>query len=197
MRATAEVRWFLRGPLPEAAVRWFEAVAGDRAWEERTDRYVRTAATDLGVKWREGRVEAKRRTATLGEARLADEAAGRVERWRKWSYPTDEAAPATDDWVAVHKRRMNRPFAVEDGVRPIESEADAEAGCSLEVSEARVAGAVWWSICFEAWGTDEAALPDALRRTAAQAFGGGVPIPLPAARAMGYPAWLTEAVPAG
>ena len=43
VRPTAEIRWFLRGALPEGAVRWFEAAAGARDWEARTDRYVRTA----------------------------------------------------------------------------------------------------------------------------------------------------------
>jgi len=194
VRPTAEVRWFLRGPLPEAVVRWFEAAAGARAWEVRTDRYVRTEATDLGVKTREGGVEVKRREALLEEARFTEEAAGRVERWRKWRFAlAEEAAPETDDWVAVHKRRLNRPFAVDAaGVRPVEVEVDAVQGCSLEVSEVQVAGAAWWSVCFEAWGADEAALPDVLRRAAAHAFACGAPPALPPARAMGYPAWLAR-----
>lgn len=206
MRATAEVRWFLPGPLPEAVVRWFEAAAGARGWEARTDHYVRTAAADLGVKTRGGNpsagsgqaVEAKRRTARLGEERFTDEAVGRLERWRKWSFPTDTPALSGDDWVAVHKRRLNCPFAVDaGGVRPVESEGDAGQGCSLEVSEVQVEGATWWSVCFEAWGGDEVALPDLLRRTAAHAFGVGDPPALPAERARGYPAWLAETTPAG
>ena len=194
MRPTAEIRWFLRGALPEGAVRWFEAAAGARDWEARTDRYVRTAAEDLGVKLREGGVEVKRRTAWLGEERFTDEAAGRVERWRKWRFLLDDAPPALgDDWVAVHKRRLNVSFAMEEeGVRPIESEAAAAQGCNFEVSALRVEGAVWWSVCFEAWGGDEAALPEVLRRVAAHAFARGAPPALPAERAMGYPAWLAR-----
>ena len=42
MYASAEVRWFFRGVLPDAVLRWFEAVAGAHPWEERTDEYVRT-----------------------------------------------------------------------------------------------------------------------------------------------------------
>jgi hypothetical protein len=202
MRPTAEVRWFLRGSLPEAVVRWFSVAAGDRNWEERTDHYVCTAADDLGVKVREGNpaagsgqaVEAKRRAARLAEVRFTDTAAGHVEGWRKWRFAlTEDAAPDTSDWVAVRKRRSNRPFAATpDGVRPIEREEDAVQGCSLEVSALLVGESAWWSVCLEAWGEEEAMLPEVLRRVGGHVFACGTPPALPSERAMGYPAWLRE-----
>ena len=197
MFPTAEVRWFCEGPAPEEARAWFRAVAGAPPLETRTDHYVRPAAPDgLGVKWREGKLEMKRLAEAVGEERFHVVVAGRVERWRKWSFPLAPGAsldrPA-GDWVEVEKRRRVRYFAAEPaGVRPLAlGERSAEA-CGLELGEVRVGGRVWWSVCFEAFGSDEDALADRLRRVASHAVAAAEPPVLESARALSYPAWLWQ-----
>ncbi len=196
MQPSAEVRWFLPGPLPDPVLQWFRAVAGEPDWEERTDRYLLPATPDgLGVKLRGGRAEAKRRVAVVGEERFGEGVAGAVERWRKWSFALAEPAePDGAEWIAVAKRRRVRTFAVEgDAVRSVEGEERVAQGCGVEVAEVRVGDGVWWSVCLEAFGSDEAALPDVLRAVAAHVFDAQREPPgLPSDPAMSYPRWLRE-----
>ncbi len=194
MFPTAEIRWFIEGPAPASARRWFASVAGETDLEARTDRYVRPTAPDgLGVKWREGKLEVKRLTEVVGEERFHAHVAGRIERWRKWSFPlTDEAelAHPAGDWIDVEKRRRVRYFAAgPEGVRRLEHEEQSAHACGLELGEVRVGGAVWWSVCLEAFGGDEAALPDRLRQVAAHLVAEEPPT-LSSDAALSYPAWL-------
>lgn len=194
MFATAEVRWFFPGSIPDDARAWFRTVAGTPETEARTDRYVLpTAPEGLGVKWRSGRLEVKRLAEVVGEERFHERVAGRVERWRKWSFPlapeADLAEPA-GDWVEVAKRRQVRYFVAEDGaVRWAEDGECSAHACGLELGEVRVGDEVWWSVCLEAFGGDEAALPDRLRRVAAHVVAAEPP-ELGAGHALSYPAWL-------
>lgn len=199
MFPTAEVRWFCEGPAPEEAHAWFRAVAGAPPLETRTDRYVRPVTSEgLGVKWREGKLEVKRLAETVGEERFHVVVAGRVERWRKWSFPLAPGAsldrPA-GDWVEVEKRRRVRYFAAEaEGVRWLESGERSAEACGLELGEVRLGDAVWWSVCFEAFGPDEDALVDRLRRVASHAVAVAEPPTLGAEHALSYPAWLVQGV---
>ena len=62
MIATAEVRWFYRGPLPAAVRAWFEARGSRMAYQApRRDRYLGLPGDALNVKLREGRIEIKLR----------------------------------------------------------------------------------------------------------------------------------------
>lgn len=200
MFPTTEVRWFFEGPVPVSVRFWFGAVAGQPALEQRTDRYVRPASPDgLGVKWREGKLEIKRLRAVLGEERFHARVAGRVESWRKWSFPLADAAELTrpgGDWVEIEKRRRVRYFAAppDADVRPLENGEQTRHACGLELGEVRVGDdeeAVWWSVCLEAFGPDESALADRLRRVAAHVVAGADPPDLPAEAALSYPAWLS------
>ena len=200
MYPTAEVRWFVEGPFPDAAAQWFRAVAGDHFWEERTDRYVRPTGPDgLGVKGRTGNIEVKRLADVVGTETLGADAVGRVECWRKWSFPlAAEAAPrfGADDWVAVAKRRQKGTFAVrEDRVERVRREAGMGPGCSLELAEVGAEDYTWWSVSLEAFGSyDQASLTEYLRRAARHVFAQAPPFALSAERSMSYPAWLWELV---
>ena len=196
MYPTTEVRWFFEGPVPVSVRFWFHAVAGQPGLEQRTDRYVRPASPDgLGVKWREGKIEVKRLTEVVGEETFHPRVAGRVEAWRKWSFPLAEAAelarPA-GDWVEVEKARRVRYFAAppDGAVRPLDGGEQTPHACGLELGEMRVGEAVWWSVCLEAFGPDEAALADRLRRVAEHVVRAAEPPDLPAQAARSYPAWL-------
>lgn len=196
MYPTAEVRWFAEGSLPDEVERWFRAVAGEQSWEARTDRYVRPASPDgLGVKVRAGRLEVKRLAAVVGEDRLHERATGRVECWRKWSFPLGAGATLYDargDWVSVEKRRQKGTFAVRNGdVERVQREEQAGQGCSLEVAEVEVAEQTWWSVGFEAFGTyEQIALLLYLRHAATHVFAAATPPALSAEQSMSYPAWL-------
>ena len=196
MYPTAEVRWFIEDALPEAAEQWFRAVAGAHPWEGRTDYYVRPASSDgLGVKGRTGNLEVKRLAEVVGTEVLHPDVVGRVECWRKWSFPLGPEASLRNgagDWVAVAKRRQKGTFAVrEDGVERVRREEQAGQGCSLELAEVRAAGRTWWSVSLEAFGSyEQAALVSYLRRAAAHVFDTSPPFSLTSAYSMSYPAWL-------
>ena len=200
MFPTAEVRWFIEGPVPPEAKRWFEAVAGTPRLEERTDRYVCPASPDgLGVKWREGKLEVKRLREIVGPARFHPRVAGRVEAWRKWSFPLTDAAELAEpagDWIEVEKRRRVRYFSAAPGeeIRPLEDGERTAHACGLELGEVQVGEAVWWSVCLEAFGDDEAALPERLRRVAEHVTSEADPPDLPPGAALSYPAWLLRCV---
>ncbi len=194
MYPTAEVRWFIAGSLPDEAGAWFRAVVGECPWETRTDHYVRPASADgLGVKGRTGNLEVKRLVEVVGEEALHDDVTGRVERWRKWSFPLDDGAilrNGAGDWVAVAKRRQKGTFAVDgEAVTPMPREEQTGQGCSLEIAEVGVGGRVWWSVSFEAFGP-ESELVEVLRRAAAYIFAQADPPALGGAQSMSYPAWL-------
>lgn len=198
MYPTAEVRWFLEGPLPDNVEQWFEAVAGALPWEARTDHYVRPATPDgLGVKARMGQLEIKRLAEVIGEEAFHTCAAGCVERWRKWSFPLDGSARLRNgagDWVAVGKRRQKATFAVRDeSVEQVPRVEQARQGCSLEIAEVQATGMPWWSISFEAFGP-EPALVELLRRTATHVFAEAKPPILAVGHSMSYPRWLFERV---
>ncbi len=196
MYPTAEVRWFLDGPLPAEVEAWFQTVAGEAAWEARTDHYVRPATPDgLGVKGRTGNLEVKRLAEVVGEEQLHARVAGRVERWRKWSFPLDAGAALRNgagDWVAVAKRRRKGTFVVRGGaVERTARDESPQQGCSLEIAEVRAEGRTWWGVSFEAFGP-EAELVGLLRRAAAHVLAEAEPPELAAAQSRSYPRWLAE-----
>lgn len=194
MYPTAEVRWFLEGPLPESGLPWFHDLAGNHFWETRTDHYVRPPSPDgLGVKGRTGNLEVKRLARVAGVEVWGD-VAGRLEHWRKWSFPLDAAAGLRNpgsDWVAVAKRRLKGNFEIAEGCVVRAEHGMRRPGCSLELAEVGAEGRVCWSVSLEAFGTyDETALEAILRRTAGFLFAEAPPFALPAERSLSYPAWL-------
>src|SRR6266542_932474 len=83
-------------------------------------------------------------------AQLTDSSAGRVERWRKWSYdlagldgiPLPQAEPL-EAWIRVTKQRQLRKFSVTGGgavdrvVEVVPADV-VECGCLLELSRLEV-----------------------------------------------------------
>ena len=180
---TLEVRWFMRGPIPREAENWFSSLGPPAEPESRTDRYlIPLESEDLGLKFREGLVQAKQRTRTLGTLGMGARASGRVEAWRKWDLG-DSGEPPSPGWVDVAKTRRQRAArGLGTGAR-----------CVLELAEVEVRGEAWWSICLEAWGPTEAARWRCLR-AGARRWLGSAPA-LPAEASMGYPAWLAGLAP--
>lgn len=172
---SAEVRWFRSGEIPAPVAAWFDALGEPVETEARADRYLAPASDALGVKLRQGSIEAKRRDQTLHRLD-AGRCRATVEAWTKWSFPLADADDLPHGlpeagWVEVGKQRRQR-------------HADA---CALELSRLTIWDEVWWSVCLEATGPDA---PAALMEAARQWLGAeGAPV-LPEADAQGYPAWL-------
>ena len=176
---TLEARWFVRGPLPASAHAWADAV-GLGAPEPRTDRYLVVPTDALGLKVRQGRLEAKQRMSG-GEPLAVGHARGAVEQWRKWAFSLDETPDAdgwTDGWTDVGKRRRLRRDACGSGA------------CAAELTEIRVGSDAWWSICLEATGSDAVVRRAALGAMAGCWLARADAPALPAHASMGYPEWL-------
>ena len=178
MVPSLEVRWFLPGPVPPAARAWFEGLGDHVEPESRTDRYlVPTESEDLGLKVREGRVEAKQRTGRL-EASTWGRATARPEAWRKWTLGLATEEWLAEGWCDVAKTRVQR------WVR------DGEAACALELADVEVGGEAWWSVCLEASGGDATSHARVLDAAARRWLGRPDAPALGADAALGYPAWL-------
>ena len=170
---TAEARWFGRGPVPDAVRAWFDALGDPPEPESRTDRYLAPSSDGLGVKVREGRVEAKRHDGAAGRLGVG-RAAAEIGAWSKWSFALAEPAEPAGPWVEVAKVRRQREAG----------------GCALELAEVVVRGERWWSVCLEATGPTEAARRAALVEAAGRWLGRDDAPALPTSMSRGYPAWL-------
>jgi hypothetical protein len=178
MTLSLEVRWFLPGPIPELAGRWFDALGPPVQEVSRTDRYlVPTESEDMGLKVREGRIEAKQRTET-GARRAWGAVEARPEAWRKWTLGLATDARLAPGWVDVPKTRRQRWVALQP------------AACALELAEVTLDGAVWWTICVEASGGDVVDRQRVFLEAAGRWLDRSDAPVLPFEAALGYPAWL-------
>jgi hypothetical protein len=201
METTLEVRWFGTGPPPDAIGRRFDDL-GAHAPEERTDTYVLLPGTDnLGVKLREGgeALEFKLRQHDFGDTKVAA-VSGNLERWQKWSFPVeDESCRAaalglpSGSLVDVAKRRRLVTYRLGPDGSPVKAEERSGDGCSVEITSLAAKGSEWWSLGFEAFGSQDR-LADALTATAEAFFAGasGLSDLLAGALSCGYPEWLQE-----
>jgi len=196
MYPTAEVRWFRSGPLPHSVEVWFRT-HGPLAHRERArvDHYVHPAGHDgLNAKLRQGRLEIKRRTSVEGKRQFAEEAVGRVERWRKWSFSICSSAESgmasiatSADWVAVTKERLLKTYGSRASDKV--SARPADEGCDMELTRVEALGQTWWTVALEAFGK-EAALLANLVAVAEEALAPPCPVPLGPGDSRGYAGWL-------
>ena len=209
---TVEVRWFRCGEVPEPLRDWFlEERAHVTEEPPRVDHYLLVTATDgLGIKYREGRMEVKQRSAAPRVVSFGGGAVGTVARWRKWSFPLAAAVEARETldahgaWWAVKKSRLLRDYRIDvDGaIIPVSESNGPEARCSVELSQVEVIGQRWWTLGFEASGPP-ATLSESLERvtryilrrmaTALDASSGSSGADfLGRDISFGYPRWLQE-----
>jgi hypothetical protein len=202
--ATAEVRWFYRGPLPTAVRAWFEARASRMAYQApRRDHYLGVGGDLLGVKLREGRLEIKLRPQPGEFLRLHPQVTGVLELWQKWSFSLAEPsvmplgiATVDSSWLAVDKNRGLARYRVAHTAEPVAVAAEVYPvqGCEVELVELHASGQAWWSLCFEAFGQGRG-LADALLATARHFLGEAPPPHMEAENSYGYPRWLALLVP--
>jgi hypothetical protein len=195
--STVEVRWILPGQLDAAIAGWFGRFPA--AMSSREDAYlVHPVLRGLAVKIRAGQMlEVKRYQGSPGILDAAGRARGRIERWRKWSFPfgplgPDDARPP--GWTVVHKRRRMSRFR-EAGGRFMADATERATGpeCGVELTEVRSGGENWWSLGFEVTGPADL-LGRTLEDTAALMFAQAPPgdVELDMGHCQSYAEWLSR-----
>jgi hypothetical protein len=201
--STAEVRWILPGDLDAALAKWFERFPG--GMESREDAYLlHPVLRGLSVKIRAGSLlEVKVYQGSLGLLDTASGARGRIESWRKWSFPFGPLGPdgpGSPSWTVVHKRRWISQFFLAGGrlttgipLRPGIPARANEAACAVELTEVRSGGKTWWSLGFEATGTADL-LRGSLQATAALILAQAPPgeVELDLSHCQSYAEWLSR-----
>lgn len=211
--ASIETRWFFEGDVSHypALRQWFESCTpfprADHVpapeWRGRAggapDVYLlMPGCTDMGIKWREGTLQIKGRTADLGERRFGTAHAGKVQRWVKWTYPEVPAAyRALFDANAAHglatapvyKTRALRMISL-DAAKPEEVAPGIvlERGVGFEMTDLELRGERYCSVAFEAFPDD--AVAKAGFDAAVAGFLGELAGPLGIDASMSYPDWL-------
>src|SRR6266550_659401 len=117
-RSTVEVRWILPGQLDAAIAGWFRRFPAET--ESREDAYlIHPVLRGLSVKIRAGRaLEVKVSHGCPGILHAAGRARGRLESWRKWSFPFGRLGPygaGSSAWTVVQKRRRISQFRLAGG----------------------------------------------------------------------------------
>ncbi len=206
MLHTAEIRWFVAGPLPDSVAEWFWQGGRPRPADERVDRYLLLPGCEsVGVKLRPGTAfDVKARLDTGIPRTYQPRVAGTVERWVKWSCGDLRVvaglgviSAAGAEWLSVEKERRLRGFSLDSG-SPVELTAYASTGvgCHVELTHLRAGDVRAWTLGLEAYGTPERLL-DAIDATATAFFATlpPPPVPLEPSASASYPAWLAELTP--
>jgi hypothetical protein len=191
------VRWILPGQLDAAIAGWFGRFPA--GLDSREDTYlIHPVLRGLAVKIRAGQMlEVKQYHGSPGILDAAGRACGRIESWRKWSFPfgplgPDNAGPPS--WVVVHKRRRMSRFRLVGGQLMADA-ADRARGteCGVELTEVRLGGETWWSLGFEATGPADL-LSSTLESTVALMFAEALPgdVELDMNHCQSYAEWLSR-----
>ena len=198
-----EVRWIFRGQPDTAVAGWL--LGSQPEAESREDTYLLDPGLGgLSVKVRAGRaLEVKMFLGSPGILDLPGRACGRMQYWRKWSFPFSPFSPDSIDpggWRRVRKHRRVIWFspAGERIARApaVPGQAGREVRCAVELTEIRlpyqdVPHQEWWSLGLEATGPGES-LRHGLEATAAlvitRDLPGGVDLRIDDSRS--YADWL-------
>ena len=172
-----EVRWIFPGQLDTAvAAGWFPGLQPEA--ESREDAYLLDPGLDgLSVKIRAGQArDVKMFLGSPGILDLPGRACGRMQFWRKWSFPVSPLNPENidpDGWRRVGKQRRVTWFspAGEQIARApaVPGQGAPQARCAVELTEVRFRHQDWWSLGLEATGPAES-LRHGLEATAALVF---------------------------
>lgn len=195
MDDTLEVRWFVDGAPPDAAVDWVRDL-GAEAETTRTDLYLVSNDPGMNVKLREGKVQTKHRIGDRTSITFADAVEGIQERWVKWSFPTVEQHhdlfedDPTGLWVPVHKERLRLEVEPDEQADLLDHMIESDpTEAKIELTEVRAEGERAWTICMEAEGRPEA-LPGTLQQMGNYLFSRDTPPDLPKTSSFGYSRWI-------
>jgi hypothetical protein len=173
-----EVRWLVHGHLETAVSQWFARFPAEL--ESREDTYLlHPHQLRVSVKLRGGRtLDVKVYRGSPGILDVSGRARARMERWQKWSFPTDSPGQVSADpasWTVVRKRRRISRFPPHDGrYQPRVPRTGGQLGCAAELTEIRMDGEPWWTLGFEATG-QAGLLRDELEAAVAAVFSHGLP----------------------
>lgn len=168
---TREVRWFFKQPVPEAG-RWFEKLPQTSyTLESREDIYlVLPGRADLGIKFRENRLELKYRRGNSTTEEIAPGVTGVFESWEKLGFPSvsEMAASVLPEGssasrIPVQKRRTATLIETAGGTvafNPLGT--PVKAGVQFEYTELQVLGASWYTLGLEWPGHSGFAFPAGL-----------------------------------
>jgi hypothetical protein len=154
-----EVRWVFPGQLETVVSRWFARFPAEL--ETREDAYLLSPSLrGLSVKLRAGAaLEVKAYQGSPGILDIAGRARGRMESWRKWSFPFGSPSyggPEPAGWRLIRKtRRISRFSLAGDSIQVRGPGPDEEPGCAVELTEVRARGEAWWTLGFESVGPAE------------------------------------------
>ena len=173
-----EVRWIFPGQLGAAVAGWFARFPA--RVESREDTYLLDPQLrGLSVKIRGGgALEVKAYRGSPGILEVTGRARGRMESWQKWSFPFTPPSRDSSDpagWRPVRKKRRISRFSLANGRIGTRSPGLVrEPRCEVELTEVRTRGQDWWTLGFEATGSDHL-LRSELEATAALVFAQPLP----------------------
>lgn len=195
-----EVRWIVRGQLAAEVAEWFGRFPADTVTLE--DVYLLDPRLPgLSVKVRGGRaLEVKVYLGSPGLLEVEGRACGRLEFWRKWSFPFESPSQGSHDpagWRPVSKRRRIGRFSSADGpalARILGVSEQPE--CAVELTEVQTGGQAWWTLGFEATGS-AGLLSSELEAVAALVFDQALPdgVELGLDKSTSYAQWLRRGCP--
>ncbi|MCA9263206.1 MAG: hypothetical protein KDA60_05135 [Planctomycetales bacterium] len=158
LKPTLEVRWFFdQAPFSRAVFFPRQQEPGDRV-----DWYAFPCHAKSGIKFRQGRLETKLQTDSIGTANLAgNDVQGVLESWTKWSVeiPPEDPHPSEDllratGWVAVRKQRFLRSFELTSAAAT-EVPSRTGDGCDFELTILELQGRSYWTVGLEAVGATD------------------------------------------
>lgn len=176
-----EVRWIFPGQLDTAVAGWFPGSQPET--ESREDAYLLDPGLGgLSVKVRAGQVlDVKMFLGSPGILDLPGRVRGRMQYWRKWSFPFSPLRPDSGDpggWRRVRKQRRVIWFSLSgdrvERAPAVPGPAGLQARCAVELTELRVEHQDWWSLGLEATGP-AGALRRGLEAAAALVFSQALP----------------------
>ncbi len=173
-----EVRWIFPGQLKTAVAEWFARFPAET--QSREDTYlVDPQLRGLSVKVRgAAALQVKVYRGSPGILDLAGRARGRMESWRKWSFPVSPLRQDHGDlsgWRPVRKRRRISRFSLASGLVATQAPGlGQEPRCAVDLTKVRMTGQDWWTLGFEATGPADL-LRGALQATAAHVFDQAMP----------------------
>jgi hypothetical protein len=193
--SSLELRWIFADRLTTAMADWFGRFPARTV--TLTDAYlVDPHMPGLSVKVRERQaLEVKVFHDSPGLLEVPGRARGRLEFWRKWSFPCDPDDQGGDypvGWRRVRKSRRISWFSRDDGPAAARFPGPGEKpGCAVELAAFRALDKDWWTLGFEATGPADV-LHGQLKSAAALVFGQPLPdnVELNLEFSMSYARWL-------